>query len=232
MARSVIVTGYVPIVGHPRSAKEYGTLGEEIFAHLAYDTVIPFYDKIENTWLYKMVQKRGLPVGHSVADNPAKNTLAYHYVNHQKFSWLLKAAAMDKADTFVWIDYGIGHVPGVTAAVIDEFMAEVRPNDFAIPGCWPDVCNVDDAYPCWRFCGGVMVVPRQMLLPLYLGIVQTVKNRIAETGNVSWEVNTLARLEPNMVRKPRWYLADHDSSIFENYKDGLDRQAATTTILH
>ncbi len=223
MARSVIVTGYVPIAGHPRSAKEYGDLGEGTLGVLD-APVLPFYDKVEDTWLFNMVRKRALPVSHSVADNPAKNSLAYHYVQHQKFAWLVKAAVIDKTvETFVWIDYGIGHVPGVTAAVIDEFMVRVQPDDFAIPGCWPKdspYCT-DDKSPCWRFCGGVMVVPRSLLLPLYLRVVHNVKTQLAKTGNISWEVNTLARMEPDMKRKPRWYLADHNETLFTNYGDGL-----------
>lgn len=240
--RAAIVTGYVPIIGHPRSAKEYGALGENIFAHLAYDTVIPFYNKIEDTWLYKMCQKRGLPVGHPIADNPEKNSLAYMQVIHQKFLWMLRASRMDKtADTFVWIDYGIGHVPGVTAAVIDEFMAEVKPHDFAIPGIWPgEFPNPDDTSPCWRFCGGLMVVPRYILLPLYLMVASTVQKQLEKTGNLTWEVNTLARLEPIMRPKPRWYLSDHNSTMFTNYgvslceplSLALAAQSAPTSMLH
>lgn len=219
MARSTIVTGYVPIVGHPRSAKEYGDLGESIFRTIAHDRIFPIYETVEGTWMHRMVKKRGMPVSCSVADNPTKNTLAYHYVQHQKFSWLLKASLTDKtAETFVWIDYGIGHVPGVTAAVIDDFIVKVQPDDFAIPGCWPaEGLVVDDANPCWRFCGGVMVVPRRLLLPLYLGVVQNVREHLNQTHNVSWEVNTLARMEPTMLHKPRWYLADHNATLFTNY---------------
>lgn len=229
MSQAAIVTGYIPIVGHPRSAKEYGKLGEKIFGPLSCN-VFPFYEKVENTWLYKMVQKRMLPVRYSEGDNPAKNSLAYHYANHQKFAWMLKASMIDKfSETFVWIDYGIGHVPGVTAAVIDELMVKVQPNDFAIPGCWPaDGLMVSDLFPCWRFCGGVMVVPRDVLLPLFLAVKHEMRRWLDQTNNVSWEVNTLARIEQTFQPKPRWYLADHNETLFTNY--GVDLCSASSPV--
>src|SRR5438045_5873682 len=118
-----------------------------MFGKLAGDFYIhPFYEMVKDTWLLKMITQ--LPVSarlmkiagvtHSVADNPQKNTLAYHCVQHQKFGWLLKAQMLNpQAKTFVWTDYGIGHVPGVTPAVVNDFMAGVRVGDFAIPGCIP-----------------------------------------------------------------------------------------------
>jgi len=218
-----IVTGYVPIQGHPRSAKEYGELGENLFGALHGNfSVHPFYETVQETWLCKLIQKSGIDVTHSAGDNSAKNSLAYHCVQHQKFAWLLKAAIADpNPDTFVWMDYGIGHVPGVIPAVVNDFMAAVKPNDFAIPGCWArEGLMINDYFPCWRFCGGLMVVPRVKVHKLYKIMKITVSRYIEKTHNVTWEVNSLARAEPNLP-PIRWYLADHNETMFTNYPRGF-----------
>lgn len=222
MAGTKLVTGYIPIQGHPRSAKEYGELGENLFSGLQGDfTVHPFYEQVQETWLWKYLQTLHSEPTHSTADNAGKNTIAYHCVQHQKFAWLLKAAILDpKPDTFVWMDYGIGHVPGVDVSVVNAFMATVKPNDFAIPGCWERKgLLINDYFPCWRFCGGLMVVPRNKLHKFYKIMKNEVTRHIAKSGNVTWEVNSLAHAEPNLP-PIRWYKADHNETLFTNYAEG------------
>lgn len=222
MARPTLVTGYVPIPNHPRTAKEYGELGAKVFGAVASEANIrPFYETVQQTWLYKLVDKRlskKLPVSHSAGDNSTKNTLDYHCVQHQKFGWLLKAHIENpKADPLVWVDYGIGHVPGVTWRVVNDFIDSVRQDDFAIPGCWPaDGTMVNDLWPCWRFCGGLMVVPKKHVATLYMAVKRAVQLHLEQTNNITWEVNTLARIEP-FLPPIRWYLADHNASMFTNY---------------
>lgn len=223
MVLKKIVTGYVPIQSHPRTAKEYGGLGDAIFPNLdcagGNFSIHPFYETVGETWLAKLIRDKAWAnsVTHSTADNPQKNTLAYMCVIHQKFAWLLKAAIMDpKPDVFVWLDYGIGHVPGVTAAVIDDFMKAIKPDDFAAPGCWPKQgLMINDAFPCWRYCGGAIIVPRKNLHKLYKAVKADVSKHILDTNNVSWEVNTMARIEATLPI--RWYQADHDATMFSNY---------------
>jgi hypothetical protein len=224
VGKSLIVTGYIPLPGHPRKATEYGELGEKIFKPLAKAgiPVLPFYETLDQCWLKKHIPQSVRPVTHSEGDNPAKNTLNYHIVNHQKFGWLVKALiSRPEYDNFVWIDYGIGHVPGVDVDVVYDFMlrAAMRPDDFAIPGCWDkDNAMINDAWPCWRFCGGVMVVPREKVYPLYKGVKTAAKAHIGRTNNVTWEVNTLAEAEKSgAIPKVRWYKADHNETLFTNY---------------
>jgi hypothetical protein len=222
-----LVTGYIPIQGHPRAASTYGELGE-IFTKLdcvgAEFNVHPFYEQVGETWLWKLIKNQPYDVSHSAGDNPKKNSLAYHCVNHQKFGWLLKAALADPtAETYVWMDYGIAHQKGVTPDVINEFMASIRKDDFAIPGCWPkEGLAINDFFPCWRFCGSVFVVPRKHLKKLYKGVKYAVAQHMQKHRNLPWEVNTLAEAEKKMLVPPiRWYAADHDASMFTNYAKDL-----------
>ncbi len=221
--KTKIVTGYIPIQGHVRSAKEYGELGEELFGKLHGDFDIhPFYETIDQTWLCKLIRKSGVDVTHSEADNPEKNTLAYHCAINQKFMWLLRAAMLDPLpSTFVWIDYGIGHVEGVTPEIVNEFMRKIEQDDFAMPGCLPlEGLMVNDLWPCWRFCGGVMVVPRDKVFPLFNEISKYVSQQLFKTHNVTWDMNNVAAVEKDLPGL-RWYKADHDETMFTAYGDDL-----------
>lgn len=217
-----VVTGYIPIRDHPRSAATYGELGEKMFRNLSGKISIKsYYETVRETWLWKLIDKEYAgKIKHSQGDNPAKNSLAYHCVQHQKFAWLLKSAINNPiAETFIWIDYGIGHVPGVTPEVVSDFLADVKKDDFAIPGCWSaENAILNDAFPCWRFCGGVMVVPRQYVFKFYRAIKDHVMQRLKQTKNVSWEVNSITAVEPSLPI--RWYYADHNETMFTNYKLG------------
>jgi hypothetical protein len=219
-----VVTAYVPIPNHPRTAAEYGQLGEAFFGKMP-ASIQPFYETVDDTWLRQVLDKyKGFRVTHSEGDNPAKNSIAYHCVNHQKFAWLLKAAMLDpKPSVFIWMDYGIGHIPGVTPEVAFDFLNEVQEDDLAIPGCWAkDQAINTDLFPCWRFCGSLMVVPRSKVAPLYKAVKREVLAHLNKTKNVTWEVNTLARVEKDFP--VRWYLADHNETMFTNYRDTVDEQ--------
>ena len=220
-----VVTGYVPIQGHPRTAEAYGEQGEKIFGPLA-AACVPikrYLETVDMCWLHKYLVRFKTPPTHSVGDNASKNSLAYHCVQHQKVAWLLKAVIHDpRPDMYVWIDYGIGHVPGVTTDVIWDFLQVVdkSPGELALPGCWQkeNVMLTDD-FPCWRFCGGVMVVPRQLVHKFYKAVKGTALDHVDKTKNVTWDVNTLAEAEQtNRLPKVRWYQADHNETMFTGYK--------------
>ena len=215
-----VVTGYVPLADHPRSAQEYGELGEKLRELKA--PVQPFYQAVTSCWLYDLIAALPFAPTWSVGDNPHKNTLPYHCVNHEKFRWLHEAAKADQdSDYFVWIDYGICHVPGVTPSVINKFLDRLekkpRRHIISIPGCWNKITDIDDANPCWRFCGGLMVVPREYVQPLKNLIQSIVLLHVNVTKNITWEVNTLARAEQTGKLPIGWYAADHNASMFDNY---------------
>ena len=212
--RARLVTGYAPIKDHPRSAEEYGGLGERLAAVPVRKAA--FYQRVEETWLWKFV--RSLPTVPKVSegDNPAKNTLAYHCVNHQKTEWLL--AAVEKYpddDVYVWVDYGIFHQPDVTSEAIFKFVESLDDKAIYAPGCW-DKSIVQSAAPCWRFCGSVLAVPKQFVPMLHFACVRTAMKHIRATNNVEWEINTWARVEKKDTLPWCWYHADHNGSQFWN----------------
>jgi hypothetical protein len=218
-----VVSAYVPIPGHPRPLEEFHQLGCRLME--IRHPVLFTKDDVERCWLYEYLATSNCrKFTHSVADNPQKNSLNYHIVMAQKTEWLETAATVDPStDVFVWIDLGIFHVPGITPQIIDDFLDRAEgERAIAIPGCWSkdDVNrNYDDQSPCWRFCGGVMVVPRRYVKVLNMAMKQEYVRWIKETGNISWEVNTLARLEQRDEHFPVWwYEADHNQTLFTNYR--------------
>jgi hypothetical protein len=214
--KAVLVTGYIPIPNHPRTAAEYGELGEKLSG-----VPVPkkaFYSRFQDTWMAKYILKLPFTPQPSQYDNPAKNTTIYHCVNHQKTSWLVQAAdEHPSADVLVWVDYGIFRLPGVTNQAIYEFMEKLDDKAIYAPGCWAPPEAVESAYPCWRFCGSVLAVPRKLVDDLDYTCRVTARQHIAKTRNVEWEVNTWARVEKKNPRLPfHWYQADHDVSMFTN----------------
>jgi hypothetical protein len=229
-----VVSAYVPIPGHSRSEEEYDRLGKYLLA--AGGRVLFAKGDLEHCWLWRYLQENHNPkdISWSVADNPQKNTLAYHIVQAQKSEWLEIAAYVDPdADVLVWIDYGIFHIPGVTIKIVRDFLERAEGERvIAIPGCWEkDAYVYRDNWPCWRFCGGVMVVPRNYVADFNYVMQKEYKRWIESTKNVSWEVNTLARLELRGTKLPLWhYQANHDKTLFTNYRrteyaDGQQAQA-------
>jgi hypothetical protein len=214
------VTAFVPIPGHPRSADEFHRLGSRL---MAMETRIPLLyaeGELEDCWLHRHLWDYDKSFTHSVSDNPVKNTILYHIVQAQKSEWLVAAAAVDPlADVFCWIDYGIFHVPGITERIITDFLERAENERVVtIPGCWGRDYTYDDAHPCWRFCGGVMIVPRYFINTFNNEMQYEYRSWLNKTGNLSWEVNTLARVEkrhPNLIW---WYQADHNQTLFTNYK--------------
>lgn len=217
-----VVTAFVPIPGHPRSEADYCELGSHLTS--INKQVLAAKGDLDHCWLTEHLSENYNPpkFSWSVADNPQKNSLAYHIIQAQKTEWLEIAAYVDPfSDVFVWIDYGIFHVPGVTAAIIEAFLERADSEQaIAIPGCWQkDQYPYNDEWPYWRFCGGVMVVPRIFVEAFNVAMKQEYVRWLNKTKNISWEVNTLARLEQQDPDFPVWwYQADHDQTIFTNYR--------------
>lgn len=210
-----LVTAYVPIPNHPRTAKEYGDLGEKLGG-------VPvrkkcFYNQLDDLWMTKYV--KGLPFvpRSSEGDNAQKNSLPYHAVNHQKTSWLVQAAdEYPDDDILVWVDYGIFHLPGVTNQAIYEFMEKLDDRAIYAPGCWDKPAAVEASYPCWRFAGSVLAVPRKYVDQLDYECRVAARKHVSSTKNVEWEVNTWSRVESKTKLPFHWYKADHDVSLFNN----------------
>src|SRR5258708_2804770 len=161
---SMLVTGYVPIANHPRKPEEYDKLAEKIADISDLLPQPPYFIQhpIERCWLYNFIKWSGIEPTHSVADNPAKNSMAYHIVQHQKVVWLVQAAFnVPDVDVLCWVDVGIHSAPGINNAIIaDAIMAAQNETSIVIPGCWSREQGklAADSQVNWRYCGGAFFV--------------------------------------------------------------------------
>lgn len=218
-----VVSGYVPLKNQPRPHEEYVKLGlrfSEMGAKLE-QPIMAWHGDLPDCWLatYLVDTMKQDQIKCAVADNPAKNTVAYHCVQHQKFEWLqLSSAADTDSDVFVWIDYGIFSVPGVTEEAILKMVDRARhETSISIPGCWDKPGDPGDDTPNWRFCGGLIVCPKRYLFEMDVAVKAETLRHLKETNKLTWEVNTLARVELKNELPIWWYGADHDGSMFANY---------------
>ena len=221
-AKIQVVTGFVEIPNHTRKTEEYVELGNRLKSAMGVRSIQAFYYDIQDLWLTQFLQKlppMEPPLKRATYDNPAKNTLEYHCVQHQKVEWLATAANMDQGvDTFVWVDYGIMHLPGMNGDYLTSFLDRIVKNDFAVPGCWPP-CEIDDYNsPCWRFCGSVLIVPRKDIHNLTKAFKAVTRTFIRAMKMVSFEVNMLALVEQTNIPNLRWYAADHNPTMFTGYE--------------
>jgi hypothetical protein len=225
-AKVKVVTGFCPIPAHPRSLDDYGALGERLKSALGVRPAQAFHFGMHDLWLTQFLERQEPmkpPLSWAKADNPAKNTLEYHCVQHQKVEWLALAATMDQeADTFVWVDFGIMHLPDMTSDYFTTFLDKIVKNDFAVPGCWTKddkrIELVGDEHPNWRFCGGLWIVPRDDILNLVKAFKAVDRTYIRLKKKVTFEVNVLAYVEQANIPNLRWYAADHNPTMFTHYE--------------
>lgn len=220
-AKIKVVTGFVEIPNHPRKVEEYVALGNRLKSAMGVRPIMAYYYDVRDLWLTQWLEHlppMEPPLKWCHGDNPAKNSLEYHCVQHQKVEWLARAANEDQeADTFVWMDYGIMYLPGMSGDYLTTFLDKIVKQDFAFPGCWSKG-EVPTDTPCWRFCGTVMIVPRQDIANLTKAFKAVTRTFIRAMKKVSWEVNMLALVEQTNIPNLRWYAADHNVSMFTNYE--------------
>ncbi len=208
-----LVSGYVPLTVTHRSEEEYHRLGTNLI-ELPVESSI-FFDAIEDCWMYHAIKDKGYEARHAGA--PGKNTMEYHIVQHQKTTWMLRAAlANPKDDVIVWMDYGIFHQPGFTQEKVLAFLRECEhETGIAIPGAWP---KGQDGGPCWRFNGSILVCHQDHLADLDLFIRAMALDYAEATGTVIWEVNIWDMVESVGDLPIRWYGATHDCTMLTSYR--------------
>ena len=219
--RLQVVTGYIPIEGHinvpgePRPEPWYKERGK-LFDQLVFP--VTFYEQNYTDWVW-FKKLADLYPGAQVAqaDNPLKNTVEYHAVQHQKNQWLFDADA--HGEVLVWLDYGIAHQPNVTAEVINDFLCRVAENEIdavTMPGCLPAEKR-SPLYPNWRFCGSTVICPANLAGPFFEATLQVAADRLFFDNQVTWEVNDWADAELRGDVPFAWYPGDHNSTQFTNY---------------
>ena len=225
-----IVTGYHRLNAH-RSHDEYVKLGNKL---LTLPVPITFFcdrghnfDIRENVevrpaaprgfWLSNMTRDSAVKLPRT--DNAAKDTFAFHAVQHQKTQWLAEAAVDHPFDMLVWVDLGIFHVPGVTSEGVLSLVyrgGKLPTDKVTLASIWgppQDVALYSQVG--WHCAGGVAIVPGTMASYWHGLVMSAAKELFDSFHRVTYEVNDWTAawiLAPNSFR---YYLCDHNHTILE-----------------
>jgi hypothetical protein len=210
------VTGYIRLDLPNRSHDEYERLGRQLVgaAEAGGHEVQTFGGCVDDCWHWSLSEGATLPLG-----NPDKDTREFHAVQHEKTSWVVDASEKTDADILVWMDYGLLHVPGITADMVPQFLeraAAFAPRDrlgmasiWGVPFRQPDWRSVE-----WWCAGGVFTVPRSLAFAWHDAVVDRAI-AMRSNGYVTWEVNTWATAWARWSNVARPWLSDHNETILE-----------------
>jgi hypothetical protein len=227
-----IVTGYHRLDAH-RSHAEYARLGNQL---LSLPVPITFFcDRPDGFltgptadvmpagqyWLSEMIAHRpsGIEPRLPRSDNPEKDTLAFHVVQHQKTKWLAQAAVEHPFDMLVWLDLGIFHVPGVTAEGVLSLLERVAklPTDkITLASIWgPPEPPVPTSFVAWHCAGGVAAVTGCYAVAFHGLVMEEARQLFEESHRITYEVNTWAAAWCRNPHVFHHYRCDHNQTILE-----------------
>jgi hypothetical protein len=227
MSKVKVVSGYVQLPTKQLTVAQFKALGARLVDAVAPFPIRVFDDfPLYQCWLTFDIRKYG--VVRATCPSPPKDRFVHPYhmvlsnvVLLQKAEWVSTAAAEDpEAEQFVYLDYGIFKQSGVNALAIQDFLYKVKvePHDaVSLPGIWEKRPVENEGAPHWRFAGSTLVIPRKFIKPLLTAIKAVVRLRLELTGEVPWDMNTLAHVEMLNVVPIRWYPGNHDASQFTGY---------------
>jgi hypothetical protein len=154
--------------------------------------------------------------------NPTKDTLEFLQLMNAKPEFLKRAADLVsvKAKNYVWFDFGILKISKNPETFIKRLSraaeaVEHTPGKIIIPGCISrERINVPQLFssPVWRFCGGIVIVPAQLIDTFHAYQNEQLK-KCVERNVLTWEVNIWATIEQAHPELFHWYAADHNDTI-------------------
>lgn len=237
-----IVSGYIPLpevvnVDETRFRK-LGVLLHDALPYEDRKLSAEFFDETDedgifDTWIWRWAQKNGLNLEPSDPDPdparfdpPVEGKLLSNFVMHQKYEWLALAAIEDPdPNIFCWIDYGVLKQSGMTPEVITDFCdrlvdcpSEYLNGRITAPGIRHTISAPVPEESWDRFCGSVVIVPRDMVFKLANEMKRQAMKTIRATNKVTIETNTLAELEYFKILNFNWYGAYWGAGMFANFQ--------------
>ena len=184
------------------------------------ENVTPIYKEFEDYEMYKVLHTASrLPEYR----NPEKDTKEYMILMNMKSECINLTKFYVKNESkhfshFVWLDAGITKIFSDPDKTLLEFVkkintVELPTNKVIIPGCWPSQHNLLllERQICWRFCGGFLVIPSNLVEYFYMTNLQSCKDIRSFCDKVLWEVNVWAFMETKLPIE--WRKGDHNESI-------------------
>jgi hypothetical protein len=234
--KPIIITGYIPLCNNYRSNDEYIRIGQQflncglpIIAFIEDSVnielgkqVIKYSSNLNSCWLTPYCNNKKLPP----TDNPTKDTAQYHSIQFQKTKWISQASKLHDSQLYIWIDFGILHVPGVTIDIIKEFYKNVCLSDYngklnkiTMASIWKLTKNsiIDFLKPNWYLAGGTFIVPRNLTDWFSDEVEKQAISYINKSGYLTWEINIWAQvIQSNSELFQVWY-CDHNNTMFSNF---------------
>jgi len=222
-----LVTGYVRLDGH-RPHERYVELGNRLlslplpitlFTDAAGFSPGPSVEvrPAGRLWLQSMIGDASPIIPRT--DNPTKDTLAYHCVQHQKTAWLAEAAREHPGDMLLWVDLGILHVPQVTRAHVARAVGlaeRIPPDVVTLASIWGEPTKpIDPGVISWHCAGGVAACHASRAWTWHQSVIAEASGLLRISNRVSFEVNTWASVWLRHPTRFRSYRCDHDASILE-----------------
>jgi hypothetical protein len=223
---------FFPIPGNPRSHEEYIKQAQRlldtklpfiIFTDLIFAQRLSLYEnqfvrlvdlerrEDDPLWLRQYVSL----VRSTASHNPQKDTFAYHCVQHAKTSVMLAACNEYDLTHAAYVDVGWRWE---TEPLIEVYKKLGTLKTIHIPGAY----NIPDwnenrciSMVNWYFLGGFFAGDRESIAIMDIATKVEALNLLADSGSVTWEVNTWANCRDKFGHKR--YSADHNVSMFTNF---------------
>jgi hypothetical protein len=231
---TTLVTGYIPLQanGLYRSHDNYRELGQRLLnvglptmafvdpdVQLVANHAATLHPSVlESCWLINQARFAKLPP----TDNPGKDTAEFLAVQLQKSHWVAAASILCPSSTFIWLDFGILHVPGAEPHLVREFYERVvnaNITKITMASIWPNLMRntVWRNLPSWYFAGGAFIVPRDLCLWFANEVERQMLKIISETGSLTWEINVWAEIAQQNPDKFATWPCDHDATMFTGF---------------
>ncbi len=231
---TTIVTGYIPLQASSlyRSRDKYRELGQRLLdirlPTIAFvDPSVPMVTNpaaalhpytLESCWLINHARDAKLPP----TDNPGKDTAEFHTIQLQKTHWVAAASALRPSSTYIWLDFGLLHIPGAEPHLVREFyerVANANITKITMASIWPNLLRntIWRNRPSWYFAGGAFIVPRNLSLWFANEVQRQTLQILSETGCLTWEINVWAEIAQRNPDKFTTWPCDHDATIFTGF---------------
>jgi hypothetical protein len=164
---------------------------------------------------YVAVDREFLP--HSIElpshRNNSKDTIDYFLIQLMKLNLCARAAADSRitASCIAWIDFGIFHMikdKKRCQEFLSSYKLPTHISRILNPGCWNSGTYAIWDSIIWRYCGSLLIGPRNAWHAAY-----ELQQRVVLSGlpRLTWEVNYWTEMDIF-----EWYKADHNDSILLN----------------
>jgi len=151
---------------------------------------------------------------------PAKDTKEFFALMNSKVEFVKRAAVLFPCDKYIWIDFGITKILKNVERCLNK-LHEVEKQIFTkitAPSCWSfgRPINVDQIN--WRFCGGVIIVPVELVDEFYAHCKGVLRDFCTMSQyKLTWETNIWSIVELFAMKdKIQTFFSDHNDSMLLN----------------